>query len=660
MVFDSISIDFLLSHPTIQKYLINTELVIIHIIEWGIVIIVIWLLIPQTIRHAFRYSIWNIRAFFRDIHGFLGGIFRIVMWLFRLPFLPVFLIATCITRCTPNASHIGERKLFFFCMHLITALMTKIFINPVLIVSTILALIVQIVALILSFLIGKQAVYKTSSWVYWSLIQLKRLLSDYVPMWLLNLCGHNIIRHMGGIKHMERGVYILGKSGFGKSTLLKILIWHFIVVKRYGLMLLEPHGELVSEVLSMNCFKENHKSKARERLVVLDLEDRDNPTPNNIFNVPLPKHDAARNAEIDNLVQAYVQSFQSVYTILGQPLTGGMDEILENLFYWALDLTDHNREDRHILTLIDVGNALASEEKIDPKYIRLFRKVRNPVVRNFFEQVYFDTASKKSKGALRKRLNRLLRQHAFRKSFGHPDNAIQHALILLLGNILVVKASKGVVGAAVSLLTHMMANTQMYYASHARLHKESTHKRIKFFCLLDEAHNVVVDPNLETGINELRKCDVHFVIAHQLLNQGKISPSIQKAFKSLNIKICFALEDTDSTEMARVLDIKGKDAALRNLDIGECFVKTGKRKASWVKIGKKFAFHKIGTVKHPIYMLDTDRAELDHYLRQKRLMTLPPVPEEPKTQDPTKQVAELREDATHTQYELDTFDIQIR
>jgi DNA helicase HerA-like ATPase len=54
-----------------------------------------------------------------------------------------------------------------------------------------------------------------------------------------------------GIKRNDRRahMYILGKTGTGKSTLFETLIWQDIS-SGHGLALLDPHGDLVDKVLS--------------------------------------------------------------------------------------------------------------------------------------------------------------------------------------------------------------------------------------------------------------------------------------------------------------------------------------------------------------------------------------------------------------------------
>src|SRR5438876_1807302 len=59
-------------------------------------------------------------------------------------------------------------------------------------------------------------------------------------------------RHRFGIKRVDRRahMYILGKTGTGKSTLIANLA-HRDLIQGEGLALLDPHGDLVEQVLRL-------------------------------------------------------------------------------------------------------------------------------------------------------------------------------------------------------------------------------------------------------------------------------------------------------------------------------------------------------------------------------------------------------------------------
>src|SRR5215210_4741279 len=75
-----------------------------------------------------------------------------------------------------------------------------------------------------------------------------------------------------GIKRSDRRahMYILGKTGTGKSTLLETLIRQDLS-RGHGLALLDPHGDLVEKVLS------EMPQRRQADLIYFDATDADRP-----------------------------------------------------------------------------------------------------------------------------------------------------------------------------------------------------------------------------------------------------------------------------------------------------------------------------------------------------------------------------------------------
>src|SRR5436190_14368520 len=63
--------------------------------------------------------------------------------------------------------------------------------------------------------------------------------------------NHRDPRRVFGIKQVDRRshMYVIGKTGTGKSTLLKTMVLQDIAAGR-GLALLDPHGDLTAEIVA--------------------------------------------------------------------------------------------------------------------------------------------------------------------------------------------------------------------------------------------------------------------------------------------------------------------------------------------------------------------------------------------------------------------------
>src|ERR1700740_1970959 len=81
-----------------------------------------------------------------------------------------------------------------------------------------------------------------------------------------------------GIKRKDRRshMYIIGKTGVGKSTLIKNLVIQDLR-KGSGLALLDPHGDLVENIL--NYIPEERK----EDVIYFNPDDRNHPIGFNVF-----------------------------------------------------------------------------------------------------------------------------------------------------------------------------------------------------------------------------------------------------------------------------------------------------------------------------------------------------------------------------------------
>src|SRR5215813_4227270 len=74
--------------------------------------------------------------------------------------------------------------------------------------------------------------------------------SDDNPITPFGITNYRDIRRRFGIKQKNRRghMYIVGKTGTGKSTLIQNLAGHDIETG-YGLALIDPHGDLAEEIL---------------------------------------------------------------------------------------------------------------------------------------------------------------------------------------------------------------------------------------------------------------------------------------------------------------------------------------------------------------------------------------------------------------------------
>ncbi|WP_172822297.1 DUF7146 domain-containing protein [Magnetospirillum moscoviense] len=135
-------------------------------------------------------------------------------------------------------------------------------------------------------------------------------------------------------KARTRHTYILGMSGSGKSVTMEMFLYRD-VRKGHGIALIEPHGELADRFLHFDLFRLDHKGQAHQRLVLLDLESPE-PTPFNIFRIPLPSDPVSRAIRIDELAASFLQALKLA---IRPEMTEGMEAMLRNAITAVFHLT---------------------------------------------------------------------------------------------------------------------------------------------------------------------------------------------------------------------------------------------------------------------------------------------------------------------------------
>lgn len=441
--------------------------------------------------------------------------------------------------------------------------------------------------------------YWLLSWFYSSWNRFVRLVSFYIP----NVAAINLSFILSGItdEARESHTHIIGKSKSGKSSTMELFA-HQDIIKGYGIALIEPHGEFTHRFLYYKLFELSHSSQNYKRLVVLDFESP-TPTPFNIFNIPFPGDEALRQIRIDTLAQNFLCAFKM---LIDSP-TDIQLSTLRNLFIATFYLDNGN--------LLDSYNMLESQEDINPKYIQLFKNLPNTALRNFFLSDFFKKKYEPTKETLKRKLGVLISQRQLQLSLCAQDNRIDFQDIMRNAKILVVKASKAVIGEDSAKLIGNLVHQFLYDEAFRRLNDKN---KIPFFCYMDECQNYINDTVIR-AFGEVRKYGFHYVLAHQYLDQ-EMTTTQQKAILNANVKICGKINYTDARKIASEMGTEYLKKRFLRLKSGEFFVQSGIRSTRFVKFPKTFAIKtsKIGYVRHAYYMKKKQFKELCNYLERKK------------------------------------------
>ncbi|MCK8479034.1 type IV secretory system conjugative DNA transfer family protein [Psychroserpens algicola] len=313
--------------------------------------------------------------------------------------------------------------------------------------------------------------------------------------------------------------YIIGRTGTGKTTLLKTKISQDLK-KGFGLCLIDIHGDLVSQITNLI---PEHRLKD---IVYL-------------------------NATDPNLKLGY-NPLRKV-SIEKQPLVASnILEVFERLWgnkSWGVKLSHILRN--VILLLLQQNHATFSDIlKVlqDSNFRSLcLKQVTNEEVRNFFEKE-FKQYSKNDLVPIYNKLGGLLSYPSVKRIL--VENTEQLSLRDIMDNnkILLVNLSKGYLGADASNILGSLLLTSISSAAFSRIDTPEE-KRPIFFCYLDEFQNYTTT-SLVGMLSELRKFKIGLIMAHQYISQ--LDVNIRDAvLGNVGTIVCFRLGQADARFMEK-------------------------------------------------------------------------------------------------------------
>jgi hypothetical protein len=304
-----------------------------------------------------------------------------------------------------------------------------------------------------------------------------------------------------GIKQPDRmsHMYVIGKTGVGKSTLIETLAVQDMRADR-GFALIDPHGDLVEQVA------DRVNADQPKKVYYLDA-----PNPNQPFGYnPLRR---VRDDKIPLAVSGLLETLKKLW-----PDAWGvrMEHVLRNSLYALLE-----REDA---TLPDILRLYVDEDFRK----RVAKDIRNDVVRRFWrdEFEHYPLRLKAEACApIQNKLGALLSDPTLYRILVEPKVDLHFRRIMDRGEILLVNVSKGQLGEDSALLLGSLIASTIGLAAFSRAGTD-IRSRNPFILYLDEFHNFTT-LMLANMMGELRKYGIGLVLAHQYIRQ--LEPDIRHA-----------------------------------------------------------------------------------------------------------------------------------
>jgi hypothetical protein len=296
-----------------------------------------------------------------------------------------------------------------------------------------------------------------------------------------------------GIKQVDRlaHLYVIGKTGTGKTTLLETLMRQDIASGQ-GFALLDPHGDLVEKLAA------SIPEERRNDVIYFNAPDPNQPWGYNPLKRVVPEK---RPLAASGLLEV----FKKMWSDSWGPR---MEHILRNALLALLDQPH--------ATLIDIPRLL--EDDVFRKNVA--REASNPQVQEFWLKEYAHYSYRLRAEAIvpiQNKVGAFLADPTLLRILTEPEKTISIRDIMDKGKILLVNLSKGKLGEDSSSLLGGLLITTIGLAAFSRADMPEQSRR-DFYLYADEFQNFTT-LSIVNMASELRKYHVGIVLAHQYLHQ---------------------------------------------------------------------------------------------------------------------------------------------
>ncbi len=342
-------------------------------------------------------------------------------------------------------------------------------------------------------------------------------------------------RHIFGIKRDDRRrhVYVIGKTGTGKSTLLMNMMVSDIISGN-GLALVDPHGELAETVL-----KYVPKERVKD-VIYFNPADTDFPI---AFNIAENTNQQERHLIASGLIGI----FKKLWADSWGPR---LEYVLRNTILAILEYPES--------TLLDIMRMLSDKD---------FRKVvlsyvKDPVIKSFWVDEYAKYSSKfevEAIAPIQNKVGQFLTNPIIRNIVGQKKSTIDMRDIMDSKKILIINLSKGRIGEDTSKLLGAMMITKIQLAAMSRIDIPEE-ERNDFYLYVDEFQNFATESFADI-LSEARKYRLNLILAHQYLSQIEETGVREAVFGNVGTIIVFRVgaEDAEFFEKEFAPEVSARD-----------------------------------------------------------------------------------------------------
>jgi len=290
----------------------------------------------------------------------------------------------------------------------------------------------------------------------------------------------------------RRHMYIVGKTGMGKTTLLENLVIQDIQ-KGHGVAYLDPHGDTAEKIL------DHIPSHRINDVIYFNPGDLGNPVGFNVLESVDPDK---KHLVTAGLMGVFKKIWPDVWS-------ARMEYILMNAIMALLEVPD--------ATLLGISRLLA-----DKTYrAQVVERITDPIVKAFWRDEfgnYTDDFASVAVAPIQNKVGQFLSASIIRNIVSQVKSTFDIRNVMDEGKILIVNLSKGKVGEDNSYLLGGMIVTKIQLSAMERVDIKNEDDRRDFYLYVDEFQNFATEA-FAVILSEARKYHLNLIMAHQYIAQ---------------------------------------------------------------------------------------------------------------------------------------------
>lgn len=343
----------------------------------------------------------------------------------------------------------------------------------------------------------------------------------------------------------RRHLYIVGKTGVGKSKLIELLIKSDLENKR-GVVLLDPHGDLSQEVLGLV------PSSRKHEVVYFNPADAEYPVG---FN---PMEGVSTFEFRQNVVAGFISIFKKLFGF-------NWNERLEHVLrYTTLALLDYPASNILGITRMLTDNRFRQE---------VIQYIVDPQVKKFWATEFASWNEQFAQQAIAPIINNVgqfIANPIIRNIVGQSKTGFSLAEILNEEKIFIANLSIGKLGEENSALLGSMLITKIWQTAMARA-SVNEEKRKDVFMYVDEFQNFATGA-FANIFSEARKYRLDLTVSHQYMQQ--LPPEVRSTiFGNVGSIISFRVGGEDAQILAKEFEPVFTTGDFLNLDSRNFYIK---------------------------------------------------------------------------------------